>query len=269
MTVFLRALLLFSFLAPVWGDIRVEDDLGREVRLASSATRILTLAPHATEMLLAIGAEKRLVAVAQFSEYPHSLDKIPRIDTLGSLNREYLLETNPDLVIAWGSGNRQADLQWLRHSDIPVFISEPGTLDDIATTLEKLGRLIGEPKAGRKAAARFLRDLDQACPHRSSGMKVPTYYEIWATPPMTIGGRHWLNEVLERAGLHNVFAQVPRLVFTVNPESLMTKDIQVIVTSQPTAPRPVEGGHVFVANSELGRPGPRLVEGLKALCRQM
>ncbi|WP_456445074.1 helical backbone metal receptor [Thiolapillus sp.] len=269
MSIFLRILLFLAFLAPARGDIRVADDLGREVHLPAPATRILTLAPHATEMLLAVGAEKNLIAVAQFAGYPHSIDAVPRINTLGSLDREYLLATHPDLVIAWASGNRQADLQWLKRSGIPVFMSEPGTLADIAATLVKLGRLTGHPEAGKSAAKHFIAGLDQACPSNPSAGKVPAYYEIWANPPMTIGGRHWLNEVLERAGLHNVFANVPRLILTLNPESLMAKDIQVIVTSQPSAPRPVHGARIYLASSELGRPGPRLVEGLEALCRQM
>ena len=269
MSIFLRILIFFAFLAPAWGGIRVIDDLGHEVRLPAPATRILTLAPHATEMLLAVGAEKNLIAVAQFSGYPHNIDAVPRINTLGSLDREYLLEADPDLVVAWASGNRQADLQWLKRSDIPVFMSEPGKLADIAATLVKLGRLTGRPEAGKNAASRFLAGLDQACPSHPSTDRVPAYYEIWANPSITIGGKHWLNEILERAGLHNVFADVPRLVFTLNPESLMARDIQVIVTSQPSAPRPVHGDRTYLASPELGRPGPRLVEGLEALCGQM
>ncbi len=266
----MRLVLLFiAFTTPAWGDIRVVDDLGREVRLSAPAQRILTLAPHATEMILAIGAEKNLVAVAQFFGYPPSLDQVPRINTLGGLDREYLLETSPDLVIAWASGNRQADLLWLEQAGIPVFMSEPNSLADIASSLEKLGRLAGKPETGRRAAEVFSQGLDKACPDNASGTMEMTYFEIWATPPMTIGGKHWLNEILQRAGLQNVFAHVPRQVFTLNPESLMAKKISVIITSQPEASRPIKVAHIYRASPELGRPGPRLVEGLRDLCAQM
>ncbi len=265
----LRLLLLLALVSPVQADIRVKDDLGREVRLAATATRILTLAPHATEMVLAVGAEKKLVAVAQFFGYPDSLDQIPRINTLGSLDREYLLEMNPDLVIAWPSGNRPADLQWLARTGIPVFMSEPASLADIAASLEKLGRLTGRTAAGKKAARVFIQNLDSACANRQAAAPVPTYFEIWADPPMTIGGHHWLNEILERAGLHNVFTDIPRGVFTVNPESLLARDIQAVVTSQPGAPRPIRGARILKASPELGRPGPLLVAGLNNLCSQM
>jgi iron complex transport system substrate-binding protein len=264
-----RMLMLSALVTPGWCDIRVQDDLDREIRLSAPASRILTLAPHATEMILAAGAGKNLVAVAQFSSYPPSLDRIPRINTLGSLDREYILDTNPDLVIAWASGNRQADLRWLEQTGIPVFMSEPTSLADIASSLEKLGALAGKPEAGHEAAERFTADLDRACTGSSSADRRPAYYEIWADPPMTIGGKHWLNEVLERAGLKNIFADVPRLVFTLNPESLMARKVSVLITSQPDASRPVDTAHIYRAGPELGRPGPRLAEGLKSLCAQM
>ncbi len=269
MTALPRLLLLLALAAHARADILVEDDLGREVRLAAPATRILTLAPHATEMILALGAENKLVAVARFFGYPDSLDRVPRINTLGSLDREYLLEMNPDLVLAWRSGNRPADLQWLVRTGIPVFMSEPASLTDIAISLEKLGRLTGKTAAGKEAASAFSQGLDSACANRQTAVPVPSYFQIWADPPMTIGGNHWLNEILERAGLHNVFADVPRNVFTVNPESLLARDIRAIIASQPDASRPIRGVRILKASPELGRPGPRLVDGLKQLCAQM
>ena len=269
MSSLVRLLLFLALATPVQADIRVNDDLGREVRLASPATRIVTLAPHATEMILAVGAEKRLVAVARFFGYPDRLDHIPRINTLGSLDREYLLELNPDLVVAWRSGNRPADLQWLARAGIPVFMSEPASLAEIAASMEKLGRLTGRTAAGEKAARVFRQRLDSACANRQGTAPVPSYFEIWASPPMTIGGNHWLNEILERAGLRNVFTDVPRGVFTVNPESLMARDIRAVVTNQPDAPRPIKSTRILKASPELGRPGPKLANGLKNLCSQM
>ncbi len=269
MTRWLHLILLLTTTVSALADIRVQDDQGREIRLASPATRIVTLAPHATELILAVGAGKNLVAVAQFHGYPDSLQHLPRLNTLGGLDREYLLETNPDLVIAWGSGNRPADLEWLKQTGIAVFVSEPGSLSDVASSLERLGQLTGNREAGIRAANSFTHDLDTACSNRVSHLPIPTYFEIWPNPPMTIGNRHWLNEILQRAGLENVFSDVFRTVFTVNPESLMTRNIQALVTSQPLATRPISPPGIYRASPELSRPGPRLAHGLKALCQQM
>jgi iron complex transport system substrate-binding protein len=266
---YLALLLALIVSAPVASDISVQDDLNREVRLSAPAQRIVTLSPHATEMLLAIGAENRLVAVAQFFDYPQSMQDIPKINSLGGLDREQILTYKPDLVIAWASGNHPGDLQWLQRSAIPVFMSEPATILDIATTLSRLGTLVGKPEKGKLAADNFRSRIATACHRRSNAPMETVYYEIWTTPPMSIGGKHWLNEILQLAHLQNVFSDVPRAVFTLSAESLLATPVQVIVTGQPDRERWSTKTRVIAASPTLGRPGPRIAEGLEQLCQQL
>jgi len=268
----LKPALLMMFVlvsASVWAQVQVRDDLDRDIVLPIAAKRIITLSPHATEMLLAIGAERKIIAAAQFFDYPDSMRDIPKTSTLGGLDREWLLASNPDLVVAWASGMRLGDLQWLKASGIPVFMSEPGSLATIADTLKKLGILTGLPEQAKQAARLFTARLNAACQRRSSAPYDSVYYEIWPSPPMTIGGRHWLNEILDLAHLHNVFATVPRGVFTVSNESLLATPSRIIITSQPTQKRLNKSARIIQADSTLGRPGPRIVEGLEQLCQQL
>ena len=254
---------------PVIAEISVRDDLNREIALSAPAKRIITLAPHTTEMLLAIGAGHKIIAAARFFDYPPSMQDVPAINTLGGLDKEALLGYKPDLVIAWASGNRPGDLQWLADSSIPVFMSEPENLSAIATTLEKLGVLVGETAAGKQAADRFRKRIAAACRQRQDAPIATAYYEIWPNPPMTIGGEHWLNEVLWLAHLQNIFSFVPRTVFTISAESLLANPVQVVVTSQPQATRQASNARIIVASPTLGRPGPRIAEGLEQLCQQL
>ncbi|HEC06184.1 MAG TPA: hypothetical protein ENJ12_05005 [Thiolapillus brandeum] len=269
---FLKPALLLVFVlisSSVCAQIKVQDDLGRSVVLPAAAKRIVTLSPHTTEMLLAIGATPQIIAAAQFFDYPDVMRDIPKTSTLGGLDREWLLASNPDLVVAWASGIRPGDLQWLQASGIPVFMSEPGSLSAIADALKKLGILTGHAEKGQKAAALFTARLDAACSGRSGDPYDSVYYEIWPSPPMTIGGKHWLNEVLELAHLHNVFASVPRGVFTVSAESLLATPSRIVITSQPAQERLNTSASIITADSTLGRPGPRIVEGLEQLCQQL
>lgn len=263
----LLAFLLFSSGANA--QILVLDDLHRAVRLPAPAQRIVTLSPHATEMLIALNGEKKIIAAASFFDYPPSLDEIPKISTFGSLDREVILSYKPDLIIAWASGTRPGDLQWLKASAIPVFMSEPGAMSSIATTLEKLGVLIGGAEEGKLAANTFTKRITDACRQQHGTVIQTAYYEIWHNPPMTIGGKHWLNEVLQLAQLHNIFASVQRAVFSVSAEDLLANPAQVIVTSQPEAKHSTTGARILLASPTLGRPGPRIAEGLENLCKQL
>lgn len=248
---------------------RVIDDAGRTVTLDEPARRIVTLSPHATELILALGLESRIVAAADFFDYPESLGHTPRLGGYGRLDRERLLLFRPDLVIAWGSGNRYGDILWMEQSGIAVFVSEPPSLEAIADSLEKLGHLAGVPERGKSASEAFRRRLADACSRRHGLPPQATYYEIWPAPPMTIGARHWLNEVLEKAALHNIFADVPRQVITVSRESLLARPHEITVTAHPSRTAIAVGERILRADATLGRPGPRLLEGLESLCARL
>ena len=268
MTTRWRAILLLTFFSTSCQALTVFDDLGRKVELKAPAQRILTLSPHATEMILVLDGADRLVAIAPFFDYPESLSHIPRINSLGGLDREYLLSLRPDLVIAWASGNRASDLAWLDSENIPVFTSEPSSLSVIGKTLEKLGVLLGMPDKGLLASHRFANKLQHACPSPHSP-PVRVYYNIWPKPPMTIGGQHWLNEVLERAGMKNVFDDIPRSIITVSPESLLSRPIEQVVSPPGSVPAWLQQLPLIESSPQLSRPGPRIVEGLSKLCEQL
>ncbi len=272
MSSWLQQGILFTLLAlanPAICEISVRDDLDREITLPAPAERIITLSPHATEMLLSIGSGHKIIAAARFFDYPASLQDVPAINTLGGLDKEALLGYKPDLIIAWASGNHAGDLRWLADSAIPVFMSEPANLSAIAATLEKMGVLVGEAEKGKHAANRFIKRLADACPQRHGAPLETVYYEIWQNPPMTIGGRHWLNEVLQLARLQNIYSFMPRAVFTVSAESLLANPAQVIVTSQPETTRRKTNARIIFATPALARPGPRIAEGLEQLCLQL
>lgn len=279
--------------APERASIQVLDDTGQNVTLSRPAQRIVTLAPHATEMLLAIGAADRLLAVAQFFDYPAAIDHLPRLNTAGRLDRERLLQLEPDLVIGWASGNQPGDIRWLQRSGIPVYLSEPASLDATAANLVDLGLLTGRADQAGRAARRFRQRLTSACPGRHptpldkcatsgpertgctrkernrSWQEQTAYYEIWPSPAITIGGHHWLNEVLALASLRNVFDDVPRGIFTVSAESRLARPVSIIISSQPQGSTDNPHTRTILADATLGRPGPRLIEGLERLCKSL
>ncbi len=268
MSRFLLLLALLPLLSTAGAGISVRDDLGSEVHLARPATRIVTLSPHATELLLALGLDERLVAVAGFSGYPKRIAKVPRLPALGPLDRERILALQPDLVVAWASGNHPADLRWLEKAGIAVYRSEPEKLETIADSLEKLGILTGDAAAGHQAATRFRRALENACLNRAMAPRQRVFLQIWPTPPLTVGGRHWLNEVLQRARLTNIYGDQPRGMMAISRESLMSRNPQLVLLTAPTTPL-LPNRPSLLLDATLGRPGPKLVKGLRQLCRNL
>ncbi len=276
-------LMWFGVAAAVRADIRVTDDAGRIVVLPAPARRIVSLAPHVTELLHAAGAGSRLVGAVQYSDFPDAAKALPRVGSAGSIDLEAVVALKPDLVIAWQSGNRDRQYEKLARLGLVVFVSEPHSLDDVARSMETFGRLAAT-EAEAEAAARDFRMRRDALAKRYGGRApVSVFYQIWDKPLMTVNGRHLISAVLALCGGRNVFADLPMLAPTVTEEAVLAAAPQVIVASGAGASRPdwldawrrwpalpaVSRNNLFViAPDLLQRHTPRILEGAAMLCER-
>lgn len=235
------------------------DDLGRQVSLPQAAQRIVTLSPHATELVLAAGAGRRLAGVAAGSRLPAGLEALPRIGAHAGIDREALLALSPDLVVAWQSGNRATDLGWIVATGTALYRSEPASMRDIARTLRDIGILSGTALTAERAALAFEQALQTPCRQLPPQ---PAYVLVWDRPAMTVGGRHWINSVLQAAGYRNVLAHLDRGVFAIAPEAAFAYS----PLTQISLNRSFDHGETDRLADLLSRPGPRLGEAVQLLC---
>ena len=147
----LLALCLFS--AQAMAAISVQDDAGNTVTLPKPAQRIVTLAPHVTELVFAAGGGARIVGTVSYSDFPPAAKSIPQVGDNRQIDIERVLALKPDLILVWLHGNAQRQLDQLRALGIPLFYSEPRKLDDIADSIARIGRLLGTEQAAQAAAA--------------------------------------------------------------------------------------------------------------------
>lgn len=264
--------------------VEVTDDTGNPVRLTAPAARIVSTAPSATELLFAAGAGARVVAVDLASDHPPAVTGLPRIGTLGALDVERIALLAPDLVVAWGSGARGADLDRLRALGVAVYVTEPRRLADIPRTLRALGRLADTVAEAEVAARAFESRIEALRAAHASVRPLRVFYQIWDRPLMTLGGPHILTEVIALCGGRNLFADVERLALSVSTEAVLARRPEVILTSGLGAERPawladweswpelpaVAKGHLYSLPADLlQRAGPRLAEGAARLCARL
>jgi iron complex transport system substrate-binding protein len=274
-------LLLLCFAARAIARIDLVDDSGAPVRLDAPAKRIVSLAPHATELLYAAGLGPALVGVSAYSDYPPAARALPSVGSLSALDLERIVGLKPDLVVAWGSGGSPAATSALRRMGIAVFVSDPRALADIAANLRKLGQLGGQPAQGEAAAHSFESGLAELRARYAGRRELSVFYQIWDEPLITVNGSHSLSEVLRLCGGRNVFADLPALAPTVSLESVLGANPQVIFASGSDAQRPpfldhwrrwpqlraALGGALYDIPPDLvQRPTPRLLEGATRIC---
>ncbi len=262
----------------------VTDDTGRRVALDEPARRIVSLAPHVTEALFAAGAGDRVVAAVSHSDYPPEAAALPRVGTYDQLSIEAIMGHEPDLVIAWQSGNPGDQVQRLRELGLTVYITEPRSLDAIADTLIRLGTLAGTGEQAGAAAEDFRRRLGELRERYRDRPTLDVFYQVWDDPLITVNDEHVISDVIRGCGGRNVFGELSAIAPRVSLEAVLERDPEVIIASGMGDARPdwlemwrewpqlpaMEHDHLyFVPPDILQRHSPRILEGMARVCAQL
>jgi iron complex transport system substrate-binding protein len=262
----------------------VRDDMGAELRLAAPARRIVSLAPHLTELLFAAGAGDKVVGSVDYSNYPPAAKILPRIGSYAQLDLEAILALKPDLVVGWQSGNPPAAIDRLRRLGLQVFINQSDRIEDVARALEQLGRLAGSEAQADAASTAFRARLAALRSRYGGKPVVRTFYQVWHQPLMTVGGHQVISDLLRVCGGENVFAQLAPLAPAVTVEAVIAADPEAIVASGMDEARPewledwrrwqrmtaVRRDNLFFVPPDLmQRHTPRLLDGAELLCKHL
>lgn len=259
--------------------ITVVDDAGAKVTLERPATRVVSLAPHITEQLFAIGAGDRIVGTTEHADYPPAATAIPRVGRAHSLDLERIAALHADLIVIWGSGFPPAMIASVERLGVPVFISEPHALADVARSLERLGVLTGHD--GALAGAQFNAKLESLRRQYAARPPVRVFYQVWASPLMTLSGRHVISEAIRLCGGRNVFESLVPIAPQVSVEAVLAADPQLVLTAEPggTASAALAMWQRFptlaatrqrqfatLDADRINRHGPRLADEIAVLC---
>jgi iron complex transport system substrate-binding protein len=262
--------------------ITVNDDDGRAVTLQKPAQRVIALAPHVTEMIYAAGGGERLVAAVDYSDYPEAAKKLPRVGSNRQIDMERVAALKPDLIVIWMHGSSERQIDQIRALGIPLYHSEPKKLDDIASNLSRIGKLLGTEAAAEPAAAALRAKIAALNSTYSRRAPVRLFYQFWNKPLYTLNGEHIISDAARICGGENVFARLKVTAPVVNIEAVLQEDPEVIVSGS-TAPdggldlwkpfpnmNAVKRGNLFqVDGNLLNRSGPRMIDGAAALCEKL
>jgi len=265
-------------------DLLFKDDSGQEVRLKAPAKRIITLAPHATEILYAAGAGELLVGTVEFSDYPPAAKKVPRVGSYERLDLEAIAALKPDLVIAWETGNPAGQVEKLRALGLTVYASQPNRMEDVAAQLERFGQLAGTEATASAAAGQFRQRLENLRRGNAKKPPVRVFYQIWTAPLMTVGGPQIISDAIRLCSGENVFGKLGQMAPTVSVEAVLEADPEAIVATGMGDARPewlndwnkwtrltaVRRGNLFHINPDLmQRHTPRILDGAEQLCADL
>ncbi|MCH8264352.1 MAG: cobalamin-binding protein [Proteobacteria bacterium] len=266
------------------GAVAAIDDEGSLIQLAAPAKRIISLAPSLTELIYAAGAGDKLVGVIAYSNYPEAAKSLPVVGQHDMLDMERILALQPDLVVAWLSGNPRASVRRLRELGLNVYIAEPKNLESIPSHMERLAILAGTESIAKPAAEKFrsrLRALDKQYRNKAA---VRTFYQVWDKPLISAGGNELINDIISLCGGKNIFSDIDRVAPKVSKEAVLVRDPMVIIASGMDIERPewlddwrnwpavnaVANNMLFFVPPDLvQRHTPRALQGAEIICAQI
>lgn len=258
----------------------IVDDNKESVTIKAKPVRIVSTAPSNTEILFALGLSDRIVGVSSLDDYPAEAKSKAKVGDY-TLNTEKILSLNPDLVVAY-SGNEDA-LKQVKAAGIPVIVFNPQTIDDIYTSITKIGEATGDTqKAAALVAATKAQMQAVSVAAAKTGTKPKVFYAVDNTL-WTVGTGTFVDNLLTMANATNVAASTDAKsqgYYQFSAERLVAADPDIILVpntayksvSEFTSDarfsglRAVKEGHVYLVDDVIvTRPGPRIAQGLQVL----
>jgi iron complex transport system substrate-binding protein len=274
--------LAMALAAPLAGAVTVRDDAGNAVTLDKPAARVISMSPHVTEVLFAAGGAGRIVGAVNYSDYPEAAKSIPRIGSNREIDLERVISMKPDLIVAWMHNSSERQIEMVRKLGVPVFLSDPQTLDGIPENVLRLGHLMGTDAVALPAAAELRKQLAGLRIRYAGRPTVRTFYQVWDKPLYTLSGKHIITDALRLCGGENIFEKLAVTAPIVSVESVLQADPEAVFGTaeknyggvalwKPYATlTATRKDNLFTVDGDLlNRAGPRMIAGTAVLCEKL
>ena len=250
--------------------------------------RIITVAPHLSEVVEAAGGANRLISVSAYSNFPESVKKLPITSDARSIDLEKMKSLRPDLIIYWRGGTPESQIESIKKTftSIQVVSVEPKKLTDIANDIETIGKLLGTETIAKKNADAFraqITELKYQYQNKNK-RKVRVFYQVWAQPLMTLNQDHLIADIINICGGEQLFAKEKLLVPTVSREAVVKANPEIIFTAVDTQQMKTDWSmwssipqlaatqrkaFIDIDGDMISRPSTRIMQGAKKICSEI
>ncbi len=254
--------------------------------------RIITLAPHLSELVDSAGGSDRLVGVSAYSNFPTSVKQLPITSDARSIDLEKMKSLRPDLIIYWRGGTSESQIQSIKKTftkDVQFIAVEPKKLGGIATDIETIGKVLGTDLVAKKNADALRIKITELSKNQNnskniSQRKVRVFYQVWAQPLMTLNKDHIISDIIQLCGGEQLFANEKVLVPTVSREAVIKANPEIIFTavdsakmtsdwsmwtSFPQLAATKNKAFVDLDGDIISRPSPRIMQGAQKICAEV
>lgn len=212
------------------------DQLNRTIELKEPPKRIISLVPSQTEFLYDIGLEQELVGITRFCVHPEKIFRTKqKVGGTKTFDTKKISVLQPDLIIGNKEENDKAQIMELM-ANYPVWLSDVKNLDDACQMMQMIGALTERQSESQRIVQEVKDSFDQItfCLKGEPAKRNKAVYLIWSGPFMSINQDTFIHDMMERAGLDNLFSnQTSRYPVTTLGELKMLDPDLILLASEP------------------------------------
>lgn len=240
-------------------------------------TRVIALSPALTELIFALGVGDSLVGVSDFSDFPLAAKKIESVGAYTQPNIETIIALKPDLIFLPQEGPEDVRLR-LDQLKIKYSIISMRKLREIGLAAEKIAEDLEVPQAGINFKRKWDEQISKIFIANHNQSKL-VFIEVQKDPLIAAGKETFLNEIVSGCGGDNLIREknYPKISL----EITATKNLDVVLLADYFATQKEKNSAVkwwgersyppkkieALDPDITARPGPRLIDGIKAICR--
>lgn len=275
---FMLSVLVWAALSTACGPAPAPDTEADASSRRAGSPRLVSLAPHLTELAFDAGAGGQLIGVVAYSDYPPAARDIARIGDAFNLDYERIAELSPDVVLTWEGGTPPTALERLKKMGFEVVPLSTLRLDDVAEAVIRIGQIAGDPEAALEAAAAYRAALGEVRRVYGDRERIRVFYQVSLEPLYTPGGPHFISELIALCGGLNIFSDLDLQAAAVSHEAVLARNPQLIIVGQQWLSETIEHWRRFSSASPrvtgidadvVTRPGLRLARGASAICAEI
>jgi len=261
------------------------DDMGRKVDVRPSPSRIVSLAPHLTELLFTLGLGENVVGVTRYSDFPEEARNIEKVGSYVKLDLERIVSLSPQLVLATADGNPKAVVDKLTEVGIPVYVINTEGIDDIYGNIRSIGEVTGKSVEAHDVAMRLEKRINSIV-EKVKGLEKPRIFiQLGIDPLYTAGKNTFVDDLIRLAGGRNIAGDIgikypvysreellnraPQIIFSTIMGSEAAVDTENFWKRWPSIPA-VSNGRIYHVDPDLlNRPSIRIADGLEIIARKI
>ncbi len=264
----------------------VTDETGRVVKIPQPVRRIVSLAPSLTETVYALGLQDRLVGDTDYCDYPADAAKKHKVGGAINPNMEEVAALKPDVVLVVKSLNRLETVRALEQLGIAVYSADPHSVGDVLSSIKKLSEVLGAEKAGAALDEKLEGRLSAVAQKLKGAEPKRVMFVVWTQPLQSVGRKTFIADVLEHAGASSVVdskqdwpqfsleeavkLQPEYLVFASSHSEAVKNDVEALALKPGwSAMDAVKKRKITIISDAVNRPGPRIVDAVEELARQL